>query len=95
MDKVESLLNDIEKKAKKLLAHNERLQAENRELRERIFSYLQKIESYSKEISQKRQEVGTSKMIEVSTIDKVQLRKEIDKYIYLIEKCISSIHITE
>ncbi|HMN32209.1 MAG TPA: hypothetical protein PKA54_02430 [Chitinophagaceae bacterium] len=91
MQEVESLLFDIEKKVKKILQHNERLIAENNEMRERIFSYIEQLDESKKKMDKMKLEIDTSKIVQNSSIDISKLRKEIDNYICLIDKCIAGI----
>ncbi len=91
MQEEESLLFDIEKKVKKILQHNERLIAENNEMRERIFGYIEQLDDSKKKLDKMKMELDTSKIVQSSSFDISQLRKDIDNYIYLIDKCIAGI----
>ncbi len=91
MKEEEELLSDIEKKVKKILEHNERLIKENEEMRERIFGYIEKLDDSKRRFEAFKKDVETMKIIEKSSMDNLQLKREIEHYIHKIDKCIATI----
>lgn len=86
-------LSNIETKIKKLKARNERLEKDNEELKKSMFEYLQKIENQKKEFDKSKMEYQALQLGKSTDINTAQLRKELDHYIYMIDKCIASIHV--
>lgn len=87
------LLSAIEEKIKKLKARNERLEKDNAELKKSVFEYLQKMETQKKEFDKSKTQMLAMQMGKSSSLDHTQLRKELDHYIHLIDKCIASVHV--
>lgn len=88
-----TLLTGIEAKIKKLKARNERLEKDNEDLKKSIFEYIQKLESQKMELDKSKTSLQAMQLGKSTSIDTVALRKELDHYIYLIDKCIASIHV--
>lgn len=88
-----NLISDIEKKIKRLVLRNQRLEEENKELRTSVFNYLQQLETQKNEISLLQQDMKNKEIASLSAADKKELQREIDKYVLLIDKCISSVKV--
>ncbi len=86
-----SLLTNIETKIKKLKSYNERLEKDNAELKTSVFTYLQKIDEQKKELERTKMELQALQLGKSTDMHVEQLRKELDHYIYLIDKCMASI----
>lgn len=84
------LLDAIEKKTRRLKQHNERLQADNKALEARIFDYLQQIEQSKAEIKLLKETIHT-RAIGQELANHQTLRKELDRYINIIDQCMASI----
>lgn len=89
----QSLLAGIEAKIKKLKTHNARLEKDNAELKQSLFEYLQKIETQKQEFERSKMEFQALQLGKATDINTEELRKELDHYIYMIDKCIASIHV--
>lgn len=90
-----TLLTDIENKIKKLKLRNLRLEKENADLQNSVFTYLQKMDLLKKQMEHSHLISNSQKIASVSSFEKNELKKEIDRYIYLIEKCIASVKVDE
>ncbi|MBL7771757.1 MAG: hypothetical protein JNM95_02710 [Chitinophagaceae bacterium] len=91
---VTNLLVEIERKSKRLIQRNQRLEEENTALRNSVFEYLQKLDELKKEMANQEQEHLIQKTQKLSQEDKKAILKEIDKYVLLIDKCISSVKVS-
>ncbi len=87
------LLSGIETKIRKLKARNERLEKENEELKKSVFEYLQKIDTQQKEFEKSKMELQALQLGKSTDMNTARLRKDLDHYIYLIDKCIASINV--
>ena len=90
-----TLLTDIENKIKKLKLRNVRLEKENADLQNSVFTYLQKMDLLKKQMEHSHLISNSQKIASVSSFEKNELKKEIDRYIYLIEKCIAYVKVDE
>ncbi len=90
---IENTLASISQKIKRLKARNTKLENENAELRASVFDYLQQLDLYKKANEKAITSMHTREISEVSKIDKKILRKDIDKYILMIDKCIASMKV--
>ncbi len=88
-----TLLSGIETKIRKMKTRNERLEKENEELKKSLFEYLQKMELQKKESEKSKMELQALQLGKSTTINTAQLRKDLDHYIYMIDKCIASINV--
>jgi len=88
-----ALLTPIETKIKKLQSRNERLEKDNEELKKTMFEYLQKLELQKKNVDQTKHELMALQLSKTTNMDTAHLKKELDHYIYMIDKCIASIHV--
>ena len=88
-----TLLSNIEAKIKKLKARNERLEKDNENLKKSVFEYLQRLESQKKEMDKSKASLQALQLGKATSLNTAELRKELDHYIYLIDKCIASIHV--
>lgn len=85
------LLDEIEKNFVKIKKRNERLEKENEDLKDSVFEYLQKLETAKKEIAQLETSLKATHLAHAGNTDVKMLRKELDKYIYMIDKCIAAV----
>jgi chromosome segregation ATPase len=92
---INNIISDIESKAKRLKVRMERLEKENEELRNSVFEYLGKLEANQQECFTLKKEIETAKIGQLLQVDKKQTKREIDKYIHMIEKCISAINTSQ
>ena len=90
---IENLLSEITEKAKKLKTRSERLEQENKELRNSVFTYLKELETQKNEIEFLKIDLAKNEAELKTSVDNKKLHKELDKYILLVDKCISSIDI--
>lgn len=90
---IDNTLASISQKIKKIKARNTKLENENAELRASIFEYLQQLDVYKKANEKAITSMHTREIGDVSKIDKKILRKDIDKYILMIDKCIASMKV--
>jgi replicative DNA helicase len=88
-----TILSDIETKIRKMKARNERLEKENEELRKSLFEYLQKMELQKKDSEKAKMHLQALQVGKSTDMNTAQLRKELDHYIYMIDKCIASINV--
>ncbi len=88
-----TLLSNIEAKIKKLKARNERLEKDNENLKKSVFEYIQRLESQKKEMDKSKASLQALQLGKATSLNTAELRKELDHYIYLIDKCIASIHV--
>ena len=87
------MLDDIEKKVRKLLQRNERLEAENAELQKSIFEYIAQMDLQKKEMNQLRDQLQASRIRDGLGSSDHKLYKELDQYIKLIDKCIAAVQV--
>jgi SMC interacting uncharacterized protein involved in chromosome segregation len=76
--KIESILSEIELKAKRLTSRMIRLEKENEDLRNSMFEYLNKLEQQKKEADKLQMEIKALKVGGSVTTDKRKLKKDID-----------------
>ena len=88
------LLTSIEKKAKRLKQHNERLLADNAALEARLFDYLQQLEQTRSEVK-RMEETLKHRAVGELVNNKQDLRKELDRYIKIIDQCLATINTRE
>lgn len=88
---INEIISEIERKSKRLLTRVDRLEKENIELRKSVFDYLEKMEKQKTEIEKIKSELKITQLSKSIPSEKKALQKEIDKYIYLIDKCIASV----
>jgi hypothetical protein len=88
---INEIISEIERKSKRLLTRVDRLEKENTELRKSVFDYLEKMEKQKTEIEKIKSELKITQLSKSIPSEKKALQKEIDKYIYLIDKCIASV----
>ena len=88
---INEIILEIERKSKRLLTRVDRLEKENTELRKSVFDYLEKMEKQKTEIEKIKSELKITQLSKSIPSEKKALQKEIDKYIYLIDKCIASV----
>ena len=88
-----TLLSNIEAKIKKLKARNERLEKDNENLKKSVFEYIQRLESQKKEMDKSKASLQALQLGKATSLNTAELRKELGHYIYLIDKCIASIHV--
>ncbi len=88
---INEVIIEIEHKTKRLLTRLNRLEKENTDLRKSVFDYLEKLEKQKFEIEKINSDLKITKMSKSLPLEKKNLQKEIDKYIYLIDKCIASV----
>lgn len=91
---VTDVIQQIEFKVKRLLQRNQRLEEENKELRNSVFEYLQQLDALKKQMNALEQERLMRKVSHLSEEEKKALLREIDKQVLLIDKCISSIKVS-
>lgn len=89
---LEILLNEIESKAGKLNKRMQRLESENAELRASVFSYIQQLDETKNKLSAAESQLKTMAISDKQAIDSKELKKELDKYILLIDRCIASLN---
>jgi hypothetical protein len=82
-----SIISEITAKVTKLKLRCDRLEKENEELRNTVFTYLKELES------QKLTSNTLNTFEKKSSKNNLPSQKELDKYILLIDKCIASIDI--
>lgn len=82
-----SLISEITLKVTKLKLRSERLEKENEELRNTVFTYLKELETQKIAISTYKEADKNRPTTSLLS------QKELDKYILLIDKCIASIDI--
>lgn len=90
----QTLLVQIEKKARRLKQQNERLAANNTALEARIFDYLQQLDEAKARINQLEDQLKHRGMSE-HIVDKQALQKEIDRYIKIIDQCMAVVNTRE
>jgi hypothetical protein len=90
--KIESILSEIELKAKRLTSRMIRLEKENEDLRNSMFEYLNKLEQQKKEADKLQMEIKALKVGGSVTTDKRKLKKDIDQYIHLIDQCLATLN---
>jgi|688.fasta_scaffold586756_2 chromosome segregation ATPase len=88
---INEIISEIERKSKRLLTRVDRLEKENTELRKSVFEYLEKLEKQKNEIETIKSQLKITQMSKSLPSEKKALQKEIDKYIYLIDKCIATV----
>ncbi|MCC7029294.1 MAG: hypothetical protein IT257_03240 [Chitinophagaceae bacterium] len=88
-----TLLSGIETKIRKMKTRNERLEKENEELKKSLFEYLQKMELQKKESEKSKMKLQALQLGKSTDMNTAQLRKDLDHYIYMIDKCIASINV--
>jgi chromosome segregation ATPase len=88
---INEIISEIERKSKRLLTRVDRLEKENTELRKSVFDYLEKMEKQKTEIEKIKSELKITQLSKSIPSEKKALQKEIDKYIYLIDKCIATV----
>lgn len=89
---IESILTEIELKAKRLTSRMIRLEKENEDLRNSMFEYLNKLEQQKKEADKLQMEIKALKVGDSVTSDKRKLKKDIDQYIHLIDQCLATLN---
>ena len=85
-------LAEITSKIKKLKARNQRIEAENEELRKSVFGYLQLLETQKKDTAKASLSLQHEQLSQSLGGDKKVLQKELDKYILMIDKCIAAVN---
>ncbi|MBK7763449.1 MAG: hypothetical protein IPI46_08745 [Bacteroidetes bacterium] len=90
---IDTTLASIRTKVKKIKARNAKLESENAELRASIFEYLQQLEIYKQANEKAAQGIRTREIGDLSKTDKKVLRKDLDKYILMIDKCIATMKV--
>jgi hypothetical protein len=89
---IESILTEIELKAKRLTSRMIRLEKENEDLRNSMFEYLNRLELQKKEADKLQMEIKALKVGDSVTSDKRKLKKDIDQYIHLIDQCLATLN---
>ena len=89
---IESILTEIELKAKRLTSRMFRLEKENEDLRNSMFEYLNRLEQQKKEADKLQMEIRALKVGGSVTSDKRKLKKDIDQYIHLIDQCLATLN---
>lgn len=89
MNKLE-LLDAIQQKTKHLKQQNERLLQSNNALEARIAEYLQQIEHSKAEIKQLKESMHVQALGQ-QVSDNQALRKELDRYIKIIDQCMAAL----
>jgi replicative DNA helicase len=89
---IEKRLTEITSKIKKLKARNQRIEAENEELRKSVFGYLQLLETQKKDTAKASLSLQHEQLSQSLGGDKKALQKELDKYILMIDKCIAAVN---
>jgi len=89
---IESILTEIEQKAKRLTSRMIRLEKENEDLRNSMFEYLNRLEQQKKESEKLKMEIKALKVGGAVTSDKRKLKKDIDQYIHLIDQCLATLN---
>ena len=89
---IESILSEIELKAKRLTSRMIRLEKENEDLRNSMFEYLNKLEQQKKEADKLQMEIKALKVGGSVSSDKRKLKKDIDQYIHLIDQCLATLN---
>lgn len=82
-----SIISEITAKVTKLKSRCDRLEKENDELKNTVFTYLKELET--QKLASSTLDISKTK----SSKNSVPSHKELDKYILLIDKCIASIDI--
>lgn len=90
----QTLLVQIEKKARRLKQQNERLAANNTALEARIFDYLQQLDEAKARINQLEDQLK-HRGISEQVLDKQAMQKEIDRYIKIIDQCMAVVNTRE
>ena len=91
-DNLQQYLSEISSKIKKIKLRNQRLEAENEELRKSVFTYLQQLDAQKREIEKLTESATNASIGNAISKDKKILHKEIDKYILMIDKCIAGVN---
>lgn len=89
---IESILTEIELKAKRLTSRMIRLEKENEDLRNSMFEYLNRLEQQKKEADKLQMEIKALKVGGSVNSDKRKLKKDIDQYIHLIDQCLATLN---
>ena len=89
---IESILTEIELKAKRLTSRMIRLEKENEDLRNSMFEYLNRLEQQKKEADKLQMEIKALKVGGLVNSDKRKLKKDIDQYIHLIDQCLATLN---
>lgn len=86
------LLSEIEEKATKLNKRMQRLESENAELRASVFNYIQQLDEAKHKLTDAETQLKSAAISSKQHFDNKELKKELDKYILLIDRCIASLH---
>lgn len=90
----QELLHGIEKKVRRLTQHNARLAAENAALESRLFDYLQQLKEAQETIKQLEDRLQ-QRSLSTQVVNKQALRKELDRYIKIIDQCMAAVNTRE
>lgn len=87
------LLDSLEQKARRLKQRTDRLEQENRELRDSVFRYLEQLDQKAKALREAEQkETATLLSQALPAGERKALRKEIDRYIALLDRCVAQLN---
>jgi hypothetical protein len=88
---VEQLLQSISIKAKRLKEKTIRLEKENAEYRQTVFKYLATISDLQHQIKNFNTDKNAKKVANITTADITLLKKDIDKYVRVIDKVMAQL----
>ncbi|MFM2191790.1 MAG: hypothetical protein RLZZ118_747 [Bacteroidota bacterium] len=88
---IAQIITSIAEKAKRLKEKATRLEKENKEYRETVFKHLSTIGDLQNQIKTLEATSNGSKVATLTNKDVVQLKKEIDKYVRVIDKAMAQL----
>jgi hypothetical protein len=87
----QQLLQSITEKAKQLKDKTMRLEKENAEYRQTVFKHLATIADLQNAIKNQTANTNANKVAATTNADIVQLKKDIDKYVKVIDKAMAQL----
>jgi uncharacterized coiled-coil DUF342 family protein len=87
------LLDELESKARKIRQRMDRMEEENRSLRQSVFQYLQQLDEQKKELDELKAQLATRQLAGEFKHTHKELQRKIELYIGMIDKCIATIQV--